>query len=140
MSNRPSGGFAMAITSYLDDFGCRSQNQAGSGPRSGNDPHGLGLADGMHRDRNAGWRHRSGRAAWRRRPRGRLANSPTTTDLRLLCNKSETAKALRGKGIAFNRYDGLAQDEFGIWTVPGGAAKVAWFSDPDDNVLSLTQL
>src|SRR5262245_23625711 len=52
---------------------------------------------------------------------------------------SETAKALRGKGIAFNRYDGLAQDELGIWTAPGGAAKVAWFSDPDGNVLSLTQ-
>src|SRR6516225_2364998 len=25
---------------------------------------------GAHRDRNAGWRHRSGRAAWRRGPRG----------------------------------------------------------------------
>jgi hypothetical protein len=24
----------------------------------------------MHRDRNAGWRHRNGRAAWRRGPRG----------------------------------------------------------------------
>jgi predicted enzyme related to lactoylglutathione lyase len=52
---------------------------------------------------------------------------------------SETAKALQGKGIALNRYDGLAQDELGIWTAPGGAAKVAWFSDPDGNVLSLTQ-
>ena len=49
-------------------------------------------------------------------------------------------KRYGGKGIAFNRYDGLAQDEFGIWTAPGGAAKVAWFSDPDGNVLSLTQL
>ena len=52
---------------------------------------------------------------------------------------SETVKALRGKGIAFNRYDGLAQDELGIWAAPGGAAKVAWFTDPDCNVLSLTQ-
>ena len=52
---------------------------------------------------------------------------------------SETAKALQGQGIAFNRYDGLAQDELGIWMAPGGAAKVAWFTDPDGNVLSLTQ-
>jgi catechol 2,3-dioxygenase-like lactoylglutathione lyase family enzyme len=52
---------------------------------------------------------------------------------------SETAKALQGKGIAFNRYDGFAQDELGIWTAPGGAAKVVWFTDPDGNVLSLTQ-
>ena len=30
------------------------------------------------------------------------------------------------------------QDELGIWTTPSGA-RVAWFTDPDGNVLSLTQ-
>lgn len=46
--------------------------------------------------------------------------------------------ALRAKGVTFNIYEGFGQDELGIWTAPGGAAQVAWFSDPDGNVLSLS--
>jgi len=46
---------------------------------------------------------------------------------------------LRGKGVSFKIYEGFGQDENGIWSPPGGGAKVAWFSDPDGNVLSLTQ-
>ncbi|MBV8160305.1 MAG: VOC family protein [Acidimicrobiia bacterium] len=45
---------------------------------------------------------------------------------------------LGGRGVGFARYDGMAQDELGVWTAPGGA-KVAWFADPDGNVLSLTE-
>ncbi|HET6153003.1 MAG TPA: VOC family protein [Marmoricola sp.] len=43
---------------------------------------------------------------------------------------------LLGAGVAFNRYDGLDQDERGIWTSPSGA-RIAWFLDPDGNNLSL---
>jgi hypothetical protein len=32
----------------------------------------------------------------------------------------------------------MNQDSDGVWTAPGGD-KVAWFTDPDGNVLSLTQ-
>ncbi len=32
----------------------------------------------------------------------------------------------------------MEQDEFGVWLSPSGA-RVAWFEDPDRNVLSLTQ-
>jgi catechol 2,3-dioxygenase-like lactoylglutathione lyase family enzyme len=46
--------------------------------------------------------------------------------------------ALAARGVAFSRYDGMEQDEQGIWTTPGGD-KIAWFQDPDGNVLSLTQ-
>ena len=46
---------------------------------------------------------------------------------------------LRGKGVSFKTYEGFGQDADGIWSPPGGGAKVAWFSDPDGNVLSLTQ-
>jgi catechol 2,3-dioxygenase-like lactoylglutathione lyase family enzyme len=46
--------------------------------------------------------------------------------------------ALSARGVAFSRYDGMNQDEHGIWTTPGGD-RVAWFRDPDGNVLSLTQ-
>lgn len=46
--------------------------------------------------------------------------------------------SLGGKGVEFLRFDGLPQDENGIWTVPDGT-KICWFADPDGNVLSLTQ-
>lgn len=47
-------------------------------------------------------------------------------------------EALRGKGIEFTIYEGFGQDELGVWTSPDGKAKVAWFADPDGNVLSLS--
>ena len=50
-----------------------------------------------------------------------------------------TVHTLRDKGVAFTIYDGMAQDEDGIWASPDGAAKVAWFADPDGNVLSLSE-
>ena len=49
------------------------------------------------------------------------------------------AKTLKAKGVAFNIYEGFGQDELGIWTSPASDAKVAWFRDPDGNVLSLTE-
>jgi len=52
---------------------------------------------------------------------------------------AESVKALRAKGVAFNIYDGFGQDELGIWTSPASDALVAWFRDPDGNVLSLTE-
>ena len=47
-------------------------------------------------------------------------------------------KSLVAKGVTFQRYGGLAQDEHGVWESPSGA-KVAWFLDPDGNTLSLTE-
>ena len=47
-------------------------------------------------------------------------------------------RGLTGRGVVFLRYDGMDQDENGVWTTPGGD-KIAWFADPDGNVLSLTQ-
>ena len=46
--------------------------------------------------------------------------------------------ALRDKGVLCEGFPGMAQDELGIWASPSGA-RVAWFKDPDGNVLSLTQ-
>lgn len=42
------------------------------------------------------------------------------------------------RGVVFNRYEGMEQDEAGVWRAPGGDL-VAWFTDPDGNTLSLTQ-
>jgi catechol 2,3-dioxygenase-like lactoylglutathione lyase family enzyme len=49
-----------------------------------------------------------------------------------------TVKDLSGKGVRFERIAFLQQDELGVWAAPNGA-KVAWFRDPDLNLLSLTQ-
>ena len=49
-----------------------------------------------------------------------------------------TVESLAARGVAFARFDGLAQDALGIWDAPGGA-RVAWFRDPDHNLLSVTQ-
>ena len=45
---------------------------------------------------------------------------------------------LTALGVRFNRYDGLVQDAYGVWTTPGGD-RIAWVPDPDGNILSLTQ-
>jgi catechol 2,3-dioxygenase-like lactoylglutathione lyase family enzyme len=47
-------------------------------------------------------------------------------------------KDLKKRGIAFESYDYIRQDEEGIWTTPGGD-RVAWFKDPDGNLLSISQ-
>jgi catechol 2,3-dioxygenase-like lactoylglutathione lyase family enzyme len=49
-----------------------------------------------------------------------------------------TVKSLTAAGVRFERFGGMNQDEFGIWTAPSGA-KVAWFKDPDGNILSVTE-
>lgn len=46
--------------------------------------------------------------------------------------------ALINKGVEMEKYDQFAQDDLGIWTSPN-KAKVAWFKDPDGNLLSLTE-
>jgi catechol 2,3-dioxygenase-like lactoylglutathione lyase family enzyme len=47
-------------------------------------------------------------------------------------------RALQVKGVQFERFGFFEQDALGIWTAPGGD-KVAWFKDPDGNVLSVSQ-
>ena len=49
-----------------------------------------------------------------------------------------TAAELAGLGIACVRYEGMDQDDAGVWRTPAGDA-IAWFRDPDGNTLSLTQ-
>jgi len=45
---------------------------------------------------------------------------------------------LRNKGVKFEQYGLPHQDADGVWSAPGGA-KVAWFKDPDGNILSISQ-
>ena len=46
--------------------------------------------------------------------------------------------ALRDSGVIFNFFPGFDQDELGLLTLPGGVLHVAWFKDPDGNLLSVT--
>ena len=50
---------------------------------------------------------------------------------------SSMVEGLRDRGVTFERYPGMEQDQLGIWSVPDGSARVAWFKDPDGNVLSM---
>ena len=47
-------------------------------------------------------------------------------------------KWLTQRSVAFEKYPFVQDRELGIWTTPGGD-KVAWFKDPDGNVLSVSQ-
>jgi catechol 2,3-dioxygenase-like lactoylglutathione lyase family enzyme len=51
---------------------------------------------------------------------------------------SKATRALVARGVVFLRYESMRQDAQGIWQSPSGAM-IAWFTDPDGNVLSLTQ-
>ena len=55
-----------------------------------------------------------------------------------VANIEEVAGWLRGRGVAFEKYPWVEDKETGIWSAPGGD-KVAWFKDPDGNVLSISQ-
>ncbi len=47
-------------------------------------------------------------------------------------------RALQAKGVRFEIFGFFKQDELGIWTAPTGD-RVAWFKDPDGNILSVSQ-
>lgn len=51
---------------------------------------------------------------------------------------ASAVRELKIKGVQFARFDFVEQDADDVWTAPGGAAKVAWFTDPDGNVLSVS--
>ena len=49
-----------------------------------------------------------------------------------------TMNALVDRGVTFERFEGMDQDELGVWS-PAPGTGVAWFKDPDGNLLSLSQ-
>ena len=49
-----------------------------------------------------------------------------------------TMAGLSRRGVTFERYSFLDQDDAGVWQAPSGT-KVAWFKDPDGNLLSLAE-
>ena len=53
-------------------------------------------------------------------------------------NIEEVAKWLQKRGVTLEKFPFVQDKELGIWTTPNGD-KVAWFKDPDGNVLSVSQ-
>jgi catechol 2,3-dioxygenase-like lactoylglutathione lyase family enzyme len=49
----------------------------------------------------------------------------------------DTVDALAERGVAFERFDGMPQDERGI--MREGGPYIAWFRDPAGNILSVLQ-
>jgi catechol 2,3-dioxygenase-like lactoylglutathione lyase family enzyme len=55
----------------------------------------------------------------------------------LVDDMAEMITFLAARAVPVKRYAGLRQDEQGMWTAPSGD-RVAWFEDPDGNILSIT--
>jgi catechol 2,3-dioxygenase-like lactoylglutathione lyase family enzyme len=53
-------------------------------------------------------------------------------------NIDSTVGELTRRGVRFEHFTGMNQDQAGIWTSPS-KARIAWFKDPEGNVLSLTE-
>jgi catechol 2,3-dioxygenase-like lactoylglutathione lyase family enzyme len=67
-----------------------------------------------------------------------LRPQPFTVAGWLVADIAGVVDALSAAGVAFQRFEGMDQDDRGIWTTPGGG-RVAWFRDPDGNTLSVTE-
>lgn len=68
----------------------------------------------------------------------RVDPAPYTVLGWLVADIDATLRELAGRGVEPVHNDGMEQDAAGVWTSPSGA-RIAWFRDPDDNTLSLTQ-
>lgn len=51
----------------------------------------------------------------------------------------QVVEALAAKGVACLHYPGYGQDSLGIWSSPDGGTKMAWFPDPEGNLLMVVQ-
>ena len=65
-----------------------------------------------------------------------VAPSPYTALGWTVDDVAATVGELTARGVRLERFDGLEQDALGIWS--SGAALVAWFKDPDGNLLSVS--
>jgi predicted enzyme related to lactoylglutathione lyase len=70
-------------------------------------------------------------------PVGEFRPQPFTIAGWAVADIDATVAELIARGVVFTHYDEMGQDERGIWTSPSGD-RVAWFTDPDGNTLSLT--
>jgi catechol 2,3-dioxygenase-like lactoylglutathione lyase family enzyme len=80
----------------------------------------------------------SGGVAVRVQKVAKMTPSPYTVLGWSVPDMADAMERLRAGGVRFESFGLPGQDEAGIWTA-GDGTRVAWFKDPDGNVLSLTQ-
>ena len=68
-----------------------------------------------------------------------VAPQPFTVFGWTVANARRMVRQLTRRGVRFERFPFMPQDEDGIWVAPSGT-KVAWFKDPDGNILSISEL
>jgi len=68
----------------------------------------------------------------------RFSPQPFTTLGWQVPSVAEVVERLTRHGVAMERYPWLEQDARGVWSAPSGA-RIAWFKDPDGNLLSVAQ-
>lgn len=68
----------------------------------------------------------------------RFAPQPFTVLGWQVSDVQTTVDSLARRGVQFERYSWLEQDDRGVWSAPSGA-RIAWFKDPDGNLLSVAQ-
>jgi catechol 2,3-dioxygenase-like lactoylglutathione lyase family enzyme len=96
----------------------------------------LGLP--LERDAGFAWSFRAGGTTLRVTLVEEIQPAPYTVVGWTVPDIEDTVRTLMTHGIDFLRFDDLEQNELGIWRAVDGA-QIAWFKDPDGNVLSLTQ-
>ena len=69
---------------------------------------------------------------------GQLSPAPWTVLGWEVPDIDNAVRKLQSSGVRFERFAQMDQDDQGIWNSPNGA-RVAWFKDPDGNVLSLSE-
>lgn len=67
-----------------------------------------------------------------------LTPQPFTVLGWIVDNIASALENLRAGGVPAELFAGMEQNSLGVWTTPAGD-RIAWFKDPDGNVLSMTQ-
>lgn len=71
-------------------------------------------------------------------PKGEMHTPASFTILNFsVTNIDEAATKLRAAGVTFERYEGMGDDDNGIYR--GNGPQIAWFKDPSDNVIAVMQ-
>lgn len=71
-------------------------------------------------------------------PKGEMHTPASFTILNFsVANIDEAATKLRAAGVTFERYEGMGDDDNGIYR--GNGPQIAWFKDPSDNVIAVMQ-
>ena len=69
-------------------------------------------------------------------PKGEAHTPASFTVLNLPVEEvSAAVRELSDRGVVFERYDGMPQDDDGV--MKGNGPDIAWFTDPSDNVVSV---